>query len=190
MGSDRPAVSAPLADVLTQRLSIRRLTPDDLDALGAIFADVDVWRFEYGRGMTRVETEAFLNRQLGLWSDYGFGGCGVREVQRSELVGVVGLGVPTVLQEHLPTVTVGWRFSPMVWGKGYAMEAATAVLDQAFTTMGLDRVGCVTGAENLRSVALAQRLGMSLVTEAPVQRDDGNGTVAVAVFQVSRSDWR
>jgi RimJ/RimL family protein N-acetyltransferase len=78
----------------------------------------------------------------------------------------------------------------MVWGKGYATEAATAVLDQAFTTMGLDRVGCVTGAENLRSVALAQRLGMSLVTEAAVQRDDGNGMVAVAVFQVTRSDWR
>jgi RimJ/RimL family protein N-acetyltransferase len=188
--ADRPEVAAPLADVLTHRLSIRRLTPDDLDGLAAIFADIDMWRFEYGRGMTRVETEAFLQRQLGLWSDYDFGGCGVREIERSELVGVVGLAVPTVLQEHLPSVTVGWRFSPMVWGKGYATEAATAVLDQAFTTMGLDRVGCVTGAENLRSVALAQRLGMRFVTEAAVQRDDGNGMVAVAVFEVSRSDWR
>ena len=113
----------------------------------------------------------------------------MREVEGAELAGVVGLAVPTVLQEHLPSVTVGWRFSPTVWGKGYATEAATAVLDQAFTTMALDRVGCVTGAENLRSVALAERLGMSFITRAPVQRDDGKGIVSVALFHIARDDW-
>jgi RimJ/RimL family protein N-acetyltransferase len=190
MDSARPAVAAPLADMETRRLSIRRLNPDDLDGLAALLADVDLWPFEYERGLTRRETEAFLDRQSGLWTDYTFGGCGVREIARPELVGVVGLAVPTVLPEHLPAVTVGWRFARAVWGKGYATEAATAVLDQAFTTMGLDRVGCVTGAENLRSVALAERLGMRFVTEATVQRADGNGMVAVAVFQVSRADWR
>jgi RimJ/RimL family protein N-acetyltransferase len=188
--NDGPQVAAPLTGVETRRLSIRRLNTDDLDGLAAIFADMEIWRYEYDRGLTRIETEAFLDRQLALWSDYGFGGCGVREIERPALIGVVGLAVPTVLQEHLPAVTVGWRFSRAVWGKGYATEAATAVLDQAFTTMGLDRVGCVTGAENLRSVALAERLGMRFVTEATVQRADGNGMVAAAVFQVSRADWR
>ncbi|MDQ1508211.1 MAG: hypothetical protein QOG50_55 [Actinomycetota bacterium] len=186
MGSLHPAVAAPLADVETRRLSVRRLEPDDLDGLAAIFADADVWRFEYGRGLTRDETSAFLTRQLKLWADYGFGGCGVRELERTELIGVVGLAVPTALQEQLPPVTVGWRFSPSVWGNGYATEAATAVLEQAFTTMALDRVGCVTGAENRRSVALAERLGMSFITEAMVQRDDGQGVVAVALFQIAR----
>jgi RimJ/RimL family protein N-acetyltransferase len=186
MGSLHPAVAAPLADVETRRLSVRRLEPDDLDGLAAIFVDADVWRFEYGRGLTRDETSAFLTRQLKLWADYGFGGCGVRELERTELIGVVGLAVPTALQEQLPPVTVGWRFSPTVWGNGYATEAATAVLEQAFTTMALDRVGCVTGAENRRSVALAERLGMSFITEAMVQRDDGQGLVAVALFQIAR----
>ena len=189
MGSLHPAVAAPLGDVVTRRLSVRRLNLDDLDELAAIFANTDVWRFEYGRGLKRIETEAFLTRQLKLWVDYGFGGCAVREVDGAELVGVVGLAVPTGMQEHLPSVTVGWRFSPTFWGKGYASEATTAVLDQAFTTMALDRVGCVTGAENLRSVALAERLGMSFITEAPVQRDDGKGTVSVALFHIARDDW-
>jgi RimJ/RimL family protein N-acetyltransferase len=99
------------------------------------------------------------------------------------LIGVVGLAVPTALQERLPPVTVGWRFSPTVWGNGYATEAATAVLDQAFTTMGLDRVGCVTNAENRRSVALAERLGMRLITEATVPDDDGKGLVTLALFE-------
>lgn len=174
---------------MTPRLSVHRLNSDDLDGLAAVFANADVWRFEYGRGLNRVETEAFLTRQSKLWVDYGFGGCAVREVERPELIGVVGLAVPMVLQEHLPPVTVGWRFSPTVWGKGYATEAATAVLDQAFTTMALDRVGCGTDAENLRSVAVAERLGMSFITEAPAQRDDQKGIVSAALFQIARDDW-
>ena len=189
VGSLHPVVAAPLGDVVTRRLLVHRLNRYDLDGLAAIFANADVWRFEYGRGLKRVETEAFLTRQLKLWADYGFGGCAVREVDLAELIGVVGLAVPTVFQEHLPPVTVGWRFSPTAWGKGYATEAATAVLDQAFTTMALDRVGCVTNAENLRSLAVAERLGMSFITEAPVQREDRKGIVSAALFQIARDDW-
>lgn len=184
-----PAAAAPLVDATTRRLSIRRLDREDLEGLAAIFADPEVWRFEYGRGLTRDETSTFLNRQLKLWLDYGFGGCGVRELASSELIGVVGLAVATVVQAQLPSVTVGWRFSSTVWRKGYATEAARAVLDQAFTTMAIDRVGCVTNAANLRSIAVAERLGMSFITEANLQRDDGNGTAVAALFQIARDDW-
>lgn len=59
-----PVVAAPLADAPTRRLSLRRLDRDDIDALAAISANADMWRFEYERGLTRVETEAFLSRQL------------------------------------------------------------------------------------------------------------------------------
>ena len=174
---------------MTPRLSLRRLCGDDLEGLAVIFADREVWRFEYGRGLTHLETEAFLGRQLKLWAECGFGGCGVREVEGPDLIGVVGLAVPMVVPELLPAVTVGWRFSPAVWGKGYATEAATAVLDQAFTAMGLDHVGCVTNAENLRSVAVAERLGMSLITQASVPSDDGTRMVAATLFQIARDDW-
>lgn len=184
-----PAVAAPLAEVVTKRLSLCRLTSDDLNGLAAMFTSPDVWRYGYGRGLTRVETEAFLTRQLKLWSEFGFGGCAVREVVGRDLVGVVGLSVPMVAQELLPAVTVGWLFSPTVWGKGYATEATTAVLDQAFTTMALDRVGCVTSAENLRSVRLADRLGMSVIAEARVPSDDAMGMVTATLFQVTRDDW-
>jgi hypothetical protein len=43
-----------------------------------VFADREVWEFEYGRGMTGWETEAFLDRQMNLWAECGFGGCAVR----------------------------------------------------------------------------------------------------------------
>jgi RimJ/RimL family protein N-acetyltransferase len=184
MASLHPAIAAPLADAETQRLRLHRLDGDDLDDLAAIFADADVWRFE-----TREEPSTFLTRQLKLWTDYGFGGCGVRTVDRPDLIGIVGLAVPTALQSRLPPVTVGWRFSPAVWGNGYATEAAAALLDQAFTTMALDRVGCVTNAENRRSLALAHRLGMRLITEATVPRDDGKGHVRVALLEIAHDQF-
>jgi RimJ/RimL family protein N-acetyltransferase len=188
MGSLHPSIAAPLRAVVTPRLSLRPLDKTDLEALVGILANRAVWQFEYGRGMTRAESQAFLDRQLKLWVDFGFGGCGVRELRSPDLVGVVGLAVPTVFQELLPAVTVGWRFSPTVWGKGYATEAATAVLDQAFTTMALDRVGCVTGAANLRSVGLAERLGMTFIAEENVPGDDGTPAVA-KLFQIAGADW-
>jgi hypothetical protein len=52
--------------------------------------------------------------------------------------------------------------------------------------MRLDRVGCVTGAENHRSVGVAKRLGMQVVAEEAVPRDDGSGTVVVVILQVDR----
>jgi RimJ/RimL family protein N-acetyltransferase len=153
-----PAIAAPLGEVGTRRLSLRRLERHDLDELAAVFAEREVWQFEYGRGMTRSETEAFLDRQMKLWTECGFGGCAVRERAQPDLIGVVGLSVPLFSHEFLPAVTVGWRFAPTTWRRGYASEAATAVLDEAFTTMGLDRVGCVTNAENRRSIGVAERL--------------------------------
>jgi hypothetical protein len=86
-------------------------------------------------------------------------------------------------------VTVGWRFSPTIWGKGYATEAATAVLDQAFTKMALDRVWCITNAQNLRSVRVAERLGMTFMAEASVPSDDGTRMVTGKLFQIARDDW-
>ncbi len=189
MGSLHPAVAAPLRDGVTRRLSFRRLDRDDLDELAAILAQREVWEFEYGRGITTTETEAFLGRQLKLWAEFGFGGCGVRELARPGLIGVVGLAVPTVLRELLPPVTVGWRFSPTMWGKGYATEAATALLDQAFTTMEIERVGCVTSTENRRSIAVAQRLGMSFVAEAPVPSDEEARAVTAVLFEIERDSW-
>jgi RimJ/RimL family protein N-acetyltransferase len=183
------AVAAPLGEGVTRRLSLRRLERDDLDELAAVFADREVWEFEYGRGMTGWETEAFLDRQMNLWAECGFGGCAVRKRAHPNLIGVVGLSVPMFSHELLPAVTVGWRFAPTTWRRGYATEAATAVLDQALTTMELDRVGCVTNAENRRSIRVAERLGMRVITETSVPSDDGTRQVTALLLQVDRNDW-
>jgi RimJ/RimL family protein N-acetyltransferase len=63
------------------------------------------------------------------------------------------------------------------------------VLDQAFTTMGLERLGCVTNVENRRSVAVAERLSMTVLEETAVLRADGRGSVTALMLQVGRDSW-
>ena len=154
-----------------------------------MFADAEVWRFEYERGLTRTETDAFLDRQMRLWAAFGFGGCAVRDLRDDELLGVVGLGVPTLKHPSLPSVTVGWRFASTAWGHGYATEAATALLGQAFDRMRLDRVGCVTNADNDRSVAVARRLGMTAFARQSGLSDDGARTVTGLLMATDRESW-
>jgi RimJ/RimL family protein N-acetyltransferase len=69
----------------------------------------------------------------------------------------------TVLLKPLPNgvgeVEVGWHLHPDSWGRGYATEAAGAVLDRAFGE-GLAEVYAVVRPGNEPSLAVCRRLGM------------------------------
>jgi len=184
-----PRERRKLLDALTERLSIRQLQDSDLGELAAVFREPEVWWFEYERGLDRAETEGFLDRQKQMWDEHGFGGCAVRDLQHGALIGVVGLGVPTLAHPALPSVTIGWRISATAWGHGYATEAATVLLEQAFGSMRIDAVGCVTNEDNERSVAVASRVGMESVGKVTGLRDDGLKTVTALILRTDHARW-
>jgi RimJ/RimL family protein N-acetyltransferase len=184
-----PAVAAPLHDASTRRLRLHRLGLDDVAELTAIFTDPAVWWFDYERGLTAAETNAYLERQMRLWSEYGFGGCAVRDLGTGTLLGDVGLGVPPLQHPELPPIIIRWLFAPSAWRHGYATEAASALLDQAFGPMQVDAVGCITNALNERSIAVAQRLGMQRVGETTGPRPDGQLVDAV-ILRIEKQRWR
>jgi RimJ/RimL family protein N-acetyltransferase len=184
-----PPIAAPLGDVTTERLSLRRFERDDLDELASVFEHREVWQFPYGRGMTREETEVFLDGQIVHWAQYGFGCWTAREVASERLIGYLGLSVPTFLPEILPAVEVGWRLAPTAWGNGYATEGASAALGEAFTTLGLDWVCSLPQADNPRSGRVAEHLGMNLIREVSVPADARRGEVVAQHYHIERSEW-
>jgi RimJ/RimL family protein N-acetyltransferase len=184
-----PRIAAPLPDVRTDRLDLRRFMKSDLDELTQVFAHPEVWQFPYGRAFTRAETEVFLELQIAEWDAVGFGCWVARTSHDGRIIGYVGLSVPTFLPEILPAVEVGWRFAPAAWGQGFATEGATAALDQAFSTLGLDRVCSVPQAENPPSARVAERLGMRLVREVSIPANDRRGDLTGLLYEIERGEW-
>jgi len=183
-------VVATLGDVVTERLALSRLESDDLAEMAAVFGHPEVWEFPFGRAFSTAETQAFLDAQTAAWEERGFGLWSARCRGEGRLLGFVGLSVPTFLREILPAVEVGWRLIPSAWGFGYATEGATAALDQAFTTLGLDRVCSVPQAENARSLRVADRLGMKPIRPVTIAATDRRGEVHAILYEITRSEWQ
>ena len=68
--------------------------------------------------------------------------------------------MPGFTAPFTPCVEIGWRLAAAHWGRGYATEAARAVLVHAWDVVGLDEVVSFTTAGNDRSRAVMVRLGM------------------------------
>jgi RimJ/RimL family protein N-acetyltransferase len=185
-----PPLRGPLGDVETERLRLSRLKSADLDELTRVFAKPEVWQFPLGRGFTRTETERFLNTQIALWATSGFGLWLATDQITDRAIGFVGLSVPRFMPDILPAVEVGWRLDPGFWGRGYATEGATAALDQAFGTLGLDRVCSLPQTANPRSIRVAQRLGMKPDRPVDIPGTEVRGPVEVTPFWLRADDWR
>ena len=146
----------------TARLVLRDKDASDLDFLAGLHADARVMRW-IGDGATypREEIEARLARVLVLehapgherWDNF-------KILERKDGGAPVGqAGILRCEIDGAPEVEIGWWLTPSAWGHGYATEAAIALRDYAFTVAGIPRLRVVLHAENLRSVAVATRIG-------------------------------
>jgi len=90
----------------------------------------------------------------------GFGFWAVEVQASEELIGFVGLAVPSFDAPFMPCVEIGWRIAFSHWGKGFASEGARASLDAAFGELGLAEVVSFTTTTNERSKRVMERMGM------------------------------
>jgi RimJ/RimL family protein N-acetyltransferase len=150
-------------EVRTDRLLLRRWRVGDAAPFAALNADPAVMRF-IGRGhvLGRGLSDDLIARFEREWDERGFGLWAVtpRDDDRM-LLGFCGLTVPMFLPEVLPAVEIGWRFARAAWGHGYATEAARAALAFAFEEHGMREVIAIVDPENLRSLRVAEKLGMT-----------------------------
>ena len=182
----RPHRRHALPMLMTERLRLRPWRDDDLDALAAIFAEPAVWRYPVGRGFTRAETAAFLDRMHASWAEHGFGLWAAELLETDTLVGFIGLSIPTFLPEVLPAVEVGWRLRPDHWGQGLATEGGEASLRFGFEVLGLDRIVSIAEPDNIASIRVMQHLGMTHERDAVHPRYD----LPVVVYEITAAAWR
>jgi RimJ/RimL family protein N-acetyltransferase len=150
-------------DIKTSRLTLRPWRETDVRRFLAIYGDEQVWRWLGASPAPLTDPEVALSR-IKRWAGLFAGPCGVWAVVPHDETDPVG----TVLLLHLPDadgiptedLEIGWHFMPVAWGKGYASEAASALLDRAWLA-DVNEVHAVVYPGNDRSVAVTKRIGMS-----------------------------
>lgn len=138
----------------TERLLLRTWMDDDAEPAARIYGDVEVMQF-IPVGVMGVEKIAPMLRR---WNDEhereSFGLWAAVEKSTGAIVGESGLHrIPETGE-----VEIAWLFERTAWGKGFATEAARAVLEYGFAAAKLQRIICLIDRENARSVAVANRL--------------------------------
>jgi RimJ/RimL family protein N-acetyltransferase len=184
-----PPISQPLGSVTTERMHLRPFTRNDRDAIAVVFAKPKVWRFPYGRGLTREESDAVVEAMAAGWERFGFG-CWVAELlPDNRIIGYVGLSVPQFLPEILPAVEVGWRLDPDYWGQGLATEGANVALREGFVTMGLREICSLPQSDNPRSSRVCERIGMSFDRVVVCPATDRRGAVEAKMYTLASEAW-
>ncbi|WP_030183557.1 GNAT family N-acetyltransferase [Streptomyces violaceorubidus] len=147
-----------MPELRTDRLVLRGWRACDLDPWAAMNAD-PVVREYFPEVLTRAQSEASVSRFQADLDRRGWGWWAVEIAATGEFIGFAGLDP---VEDGMPFtgVEAGWRLARRAWGHGYATEAARAAVTHAFERLALPEVLAVTGAGNLRSRAVMDRLGM------------------------------
>ena len=140
-----------------QRLVLRGFRADDLDDYYAVHSDTTVMRYWSFPAWTDIDQS----------TEYFASACSGRDPERllcwattlsdsGRLIGGVTLYAINRAQGR---AEIGYVLGSAHWGKGYAQEALSLVLDFAFDELGLRRIEADIDPRNAASCKLAERMG-------------------------------
>lgn len=144
----------------TDRLVLRSWLDRDRDLFREINADPKVMEFFPFR-RNHAEADALFERVNAMIKEDGLGFYAVESKETGEAMGFCGLA-PANMPGIFPveTIEIGWRLATRFWGHGFITEAAQALIDHGFQHMKLAAIVSFAVADNHRSTAVMQRIGM------------------------------
>ncbi len=152
--------SEALPVIETERLSLRPLSTEDAwFILELVNGQSFIQNIGDRKVRSSVDARAYI--RAGAMKTYAQQGVGTHAVILKDggiPIGVCGLLKRDVFEDH----DVGFAFLPRYWSKGYAFEAAAAVLEHGRETLGLSRVLAFTSLDNAASIRLLEKLGFRL----------------------------
>lgn len=145
--------------IVTERLLMRPYRAEDLRELHAVlYSDEQAMRL-LGGPRELAGTRAALERSMAQQEQAGFSFWPVIERASGALIGEAGL---FPLAPDGPDVALGYAFGAAYWGRGYATEAARAVLAEAFGPLNMDHVVAITREANAGSQRVLAKLGFQV----------------------------
>lgn len=142
----------------TSRLLLRSWKPEDLPLFIAMNKDARVMKY-FPAPLTEEETVAFYDRVQDEFCRAEWGLYAVELKESGQFIGFVGLHEIGFEADFTPGIEIGWRLAAGFHNRGYATEAAKAVLQLA-KSHGIKCVYSFTANINKPSERVMQKLGM------------------------------
>tara|TARA_R100001369_G_scaffold13736_3_gene28114 strand:- start:84 stop:647 length:564 start_codon:yes stop_codon:yes gene_type:complete len=148
----------------TERLYLRQWQASDFAIFAAMNADPEVMKY-FPKLLSAKVSHIIATKCQQLIADNGWGFWALSLKKGSNkndaFIGFVGLNQTHADMSFAPCVEIAWRLRKEFWGQGYAIEAARASLDFAFSELALDEVVAFTAVINKRSQLLMKRIRMT-----------------------------
>lgn len=174
---------APGPVLQTARLTLRPTAHEDFERWVEHMADPEVARFIGGLQPRQLAWRGMMT-MAGAWALTGVAMFSVIERSSGLWVGRIGPWTP----DGWPGTEVGWGLHRDAWGKGYAVEAATAAIDYAFDELGWTEVIHCIDPDNTPSEKVAQRLGSTNLR--PGRMPPPYDGVDINIWGQTREQWR
>jgi ribosomal-protein-alanine N-acetyltransferase len=139
----------------TERLFLRPLDENDAEDVFAMRSDPEVMRF-IREPQNRAETESWIRLVSSRWEKENLGFCGVFEKKTGNFLGWCGVWQLAETGEF----EIGYAIARRFWNRGFAAEAAEALLRYAFENIKTDKITAVAQPENLASRRVMEKIGM------------------------------
>lgn len=138
-----------------------------------------------GQPRSREHSQARFERIADDWEKVGYGLLAIERLSDQQFLGFAGLGNPEMLPQLLPSTEIGWRIRSDAWGSGYGTEAATAIVEWAFTDLGRRSILAIIRQDNKPSIRVAEKLNM-----VPKQQImDSRYEQTLDVYELEASNW-
>ncbi|MEZ9160833.1 GNAT family N-acetyltransferase [Vibrio lentus] len=143
--------------VETARLRLRMITPQDAVFIQRLYSSEDFLRYIGDKEITDTDkaVEYIENNILKMHQEKGVCLLVVEIKDSSTPIGVCGL----IKRDNLESHDIGYGFVPEVYGQGFALEAAQAIIEQAKHNADIDHLVAIATSDNIRSIALLTKLG-------------------------------
>ena len=141
----------------TARLVLTQLADRDAEFIRGLLNEPSFIRFIGDRGVrTADDARRYIqDGPVAGYARYGYGLLRVGLKADDTPIGICGV----LRRDTLPEPDLGFSLLPAWWTKGYAYEAASAVMQHARGPLRLGRILAITSVDNDLSITLVGKLG-------------------------------
>lgn len=164
----------------TSRLYLRPYEETDLRAALAVLGDPETMSF-YPQVYSEQQVAAMIRQSIETHRRHGYGRFAIIEKLSGEIIGDCGITIQNI--DGSEEYEVGYRIDKSRWGRGYAHEAAAAVVKYGFEVLALKRLCSYMASDHHQSRRIAEKLGMTLEKQ---YRNPRNRDFPTCVYAIHR----